>query len=455
MKTWLIVAAVCMCCARPARAETLSDVYALSLQNDTQLRAAQSAYLAGQESVPIARAALLPKLVAQANWTRSQGSTRTESSNPFAAPGKNLTDSNAPGYSVALTQPLVDLAALHDYRRGTAQAALAATVFESEKQALILRVADGYLQAITAGAKLAAAQSAEQALGLQRKAAKLKYDLGMARITAYLEAQAALDAAAADTLVAQNVLNLAFDAVKQMTGQELVELAALPEDFVASAPVPLAFSEWRDAALKNNHDLHGATLAVDAARENALGRAAEHLPRLAADLSYSDGYDRRNYDTAVPDKVIRRGVSVGLTLTLPLYSGGAVSASAREADFRYREQRDLRDSAERSVVQKTHASYLNVVSGAAAVSARKAAIVSSQSALEFAHKGFDEGIVDMIIVLDAEKNLVLARQNYADALYGYLIAGLTLKRSAGALGERDVVELDRRLDPRRAVRAVR
>lgn len=447
----MLLAWACIGAAGPARAVSLSEVYAQALQNDPQLRGAQSAYRAGQEAGAIARAALLPKIALEAALVRSRADTRTTLSNPFATGAQSITESNSPGYNITLAQPLFNQPILHDYRRGLIQMDLAGLQLESERQALILRVADAYLQTITAGAKYAAARSAEDALRLQWKAAKLKYDMGMARMSAYLEAQAALDGASADSVVAGNRVNIAFDGLKAITGQPLAELSALPDDFAVLAPAPLAYAPWRDAALSNNVELQAARRAVDAAHQLALGRAAGHLPTVAASLRYSDGYDRRNYDLALPDKQIKRGASIALTVSIPLYSGGAVSAGAREALFLYQEQRDKRDGAERHVLQKTHAAYLDVISGVAAVKARKAAIVSSRSALEYARRGYDEGVIDMLNVLDAEKTLGQARQNYADALYSYLIAGLNLKQQTGALGAGDIAELDLRLDRGRPV----
>jgi outer membrane protein len=435
-----------MCSANSVLAESLSDVYALSLQNDYKLRAAQSAYLAGQESVTIARAGLLPKLNAAGVWTRSETTSSVESSNPFAPVSKNIADSNAPGYTISLNQPLIDFVALHNYRRGEISVRLAALQLESAKQALIIRTADLYLQTLTAGAKFAAAQSAEDAFRLQLKAAKLKYDIGMARISHYLEAQAALDASVADTVVAKNNLNVQFDFLRVSTGQYHAELMALPENFSANLPMPTDFQEWIKASRKNNVDLNIAKLKVDDAYQNAQSKAAEHMPKLVAGLSYSDSNDHRTYNTAIPDRLSQHGLSVSLSLSMPLYSGGAISASAREANYHYLEQRDNSDGINREVEQKTHSIYLSVVAGVAAVNARKAAIISSQSALEFAQKGYEEGVIDMLNVLDAQKNVYQAKQSYADAIYAYLIAGLRLKEVAGSIGASDIGELSRQLD---------
>lgn len=435
-----------MCSTNSLLAETLSEVYLLALQNDYKLSAAHLSYLAGQESNAIARSGLLPKINVAGVWTRSETVTRIDSSNPFAPVSENIRESNFPGYSISLTQPLIDFSALHEFKRGKVSQKLAALQFESAKQSLIIRTADAYLQTSTAGAKFAAAQSAEDAFRLQLKAAKLKYDIGMARRSHFLEAQAALDATVADTLVAKNNLNVLFDFLKVISGRDHTELMALPDNFVANSPSPIDFQSWIYATTKNSLELNIAKLKVEDAYQNARSKASEHLPKLAAGVSYTDGYDRRTYNTAIPDKLTQHGLSVSLTLSVPLYNGGATSATAREANFRYLEQRDNSEGINREVLQKTHSIYLSVISGMAAVNARKTAIVSSESALEFSRKGYEEGVIDMINVLDAQKNVYLAKQNYADAVYAYLIAGLKLKEVVGLLGANDIGELSRQLD---------
>jgi outer membrane protein len=445
MKRFLLTGMLCAL-AGQAGAETLSEIWSLAQDNDYQLKAAQAAADAGSEERNIARAGLLPRLQAQGALSHTETATDDKSSNPFAVNQSANINQNSPGYLVSLVQPVFDLAAWHDYKRGGLAADEAVLEYERQKTALMLHTCDLYLQALTAGAKLEAAESAEKSYRLRLNAAKIKFDVGMARQADVLDAQAALDAAAADTVVARNKLDVAFDLLKVITGLDHVELDALPQDFVAHAPIPADFSRWEQSAGQYNPDIAIAQLRMEEARQNASARKADLLPKLSGSIDYSNGYDHRTYSNAIPDQLYQQGWTAQLTLTVPIYSGGAPTAHARQAEARYREQRETGDAVRRDVLQAAHALYLSVTSGVAAVEARKAAIVSNRGSLEYAQRGYEEGVVNMLNVLDAEHARLAASQNYADSLYSYLMAMLRLKQVAGALSPRDIDELSNQLD---------
>jgi outer membrane protein len=447
----IFFAAFCVLCAGTASAESLYDVYSLALKNDYRIKAAESAYLAGQEAANVAKARLLPNINAEGTLGKARRISKAESSNPFAVNIENVIDNDSPGYSVTLTQPLINFPGRHDTRRGEIAARLATLEWERARQSLIMRTADVYLQTLTAGAKLEAAESAENAFRLRLRAATMRYDAGSARGTDVLEAQAALDAASADTIVAKNNLNVLFDSLKGISGQDHDGLSALPDDFTANPPVPADMKQWVDSAIQNNLEIGIAKLRADDAYQNAKGRAKEHWPRLSGRLSYTDNYERRTYSAAVPDTVYQSGLSAMLVLSVPIYSGGGMSAAAREAKHRSAQETENSHGTSRDIVQRAHSSYMSMIAGVAALNARKAAIVSALRSLEFAQKGYGEGIMSMINVLDAQRAVYEARQNYADALYSYLIAGLRLKETAGVLSARDIEELSRRLDSTKKV----
>lgn len=449
---YFLLASICCAITSNAFAESLEEVYSLSRQNDYQLKAAIAAYSAGQETVNIARAAFLPQISARGTWSKSDSTTKIESSNPFAPTTSAIVKGNGPSYSVSLSQSLIDFSALHNLSRGKIAGKIAALQFESAEQSNILRTADLYLQTITAGAKLLAAQSAEESFRVQLNSAKLKYDVGMARLSNFLEAQAALDAAVADTLVAKNNLSILFDSLRTLTGQDQNELLAFPDNFVALPPYPSNPDDWVAAAEKSNLDSHIAQLKLEDAQKNFSQKKAEHLPKLSAGLSYSDGYTNQSFNTALPNKTIQHGLTATITVNIPIYSGGATSATAKEASYRYIEQQENSEGIAKDIKQKAHSQYLSVLSGVSAINARKAAIISSQKALETSQKGYEEGVIDIINVLEAQKNAYLAKQNYADALYNFAMSTLRLKEVTGALSASDIIDLSKQLDPNKKVK---
>jgi outer membrane protein len=78
------------------------------------------------------------------------------------------------------------------------------------------------------------------------------------------------------------------------------------------------------------------------------------------------------------------------------------------------------------------------VGGVSLVEALRQSVSSQQSALEAKEAGVRSGVATLLVVLDAQRDLFLARRDYAQARYDYLLNGLRLKQLAGTLSERDL-----------------
>ena len=88
-----------------------------------------------------------------------------------------------------------------------------------------------------------------------------------------------------------------------------------------------------------------------------------------------------------------------------------------------------------------------MVNGLAQVKALKAALVSSQSALESNKLGYEVGVRINIDVLNAENQLYVTRRDFAKSVLDTLMSKFRLKAAVGALGEEDVSAVNVLLDP--------
>ena len=78
----------------------------------------------------------------------------------------------------------------------------------------------------------------------------------------------------------------------------------------------------------------------------------------------------------------------------------------------------------------------------ALVEALKHGVVAQQSALEAKVEGARSGLFAVLPVLDATRDLYLARRDYAQSRYDYLFNRLRLKQAAGTLSETDLVQVN-------------
>ena len=139
--------------------------------------------------------------------------------------------------------------------------------------------------------------------------------------------------------------------------------------------------------------------------------------------------------------------NIGLQINVPLFQGGAVASREREASANRAAAASTLENVRRNAALSARQSYLGVANGLAQVRALKAALVSSQSALESNKLGYEVGVRINIDVLNAENQVYVTRRDLAKATFDTLLAQLRLKAAVGALSEDDVAQINALLDP--------
>jgi outer membrane protein len=448
LKNTFVIGALSAAISQHSAAEDLLEVYQKALDNDHTFRAAEAAYNAGLENKAIGRANLLPSISARATW-EDVDRDRSGSTTGFEILPNNKGSINS-GYSVSLEQPLFDLGAWARFKSGAANADLAGAQYESDKQNLIIRAAEAYFDTLLAVDTLTTALAEENALSHQLEQTKQRFEVGLTAITEVHEAQAVYDSAVADRLLAEGQVSIAFEALEVITGASYEFVSPLKDDFPVSLPAPAAREDWVQRALENNYQLKVAKSRSEAARQNAKAAKAGHYPRLTGSLSYSNNNeDSEAFNAGVPgtiNDIDTEQETIGLTLTVPIYSGGGTSASRRQAKQQSIQARENYLQTQRDIVQQVRSLHLSVETSVATVKARRQAITSSESALEATQAGYEVGTRDLVDVLNAQRNLFRAKRNYYDALYRYIINSLQLKSAAGVLQEEGLQELNVWLD---------
>jgi len=434
-----------------AHSSSLEEIYQQALKNDHTYKAAQANLEAGRENAKLGLAGLLPKANARAEWKKGSGSQSGLSANNLGvlSPMDRDTDTTSQGYSISVEQPLFNMAAWYSFKRGKTGTSIAESQFKVAEQSLILRSAQAYFDALQAVDNLETAMAEENALSHQLEQTRQRFEVGLTAITEVHEAQAVYDSALAERMIAEGRVGIAFEALEVITGQPHTELAPLKENLPVTLPSPQERSAWVDMAMQNNYKLKIASLSADAAKQKAKVQKAGHYPTLSGNFSYSDYDSDAESNGITTSDVNDKGQSIGVTLSIPIFNGGSISASRRQAAYEWIAAKEELNQAQRDIVQSTRSVHLSVTTGVTTVKARAQAITSNQSALEATQAGYDVGTRDLVDVLNAQRNLYLAQRNYYDALYAYIISTLELKQAAGILSATDITELNSWLDMRR------
>jgi len=429
--SFIVTALMTTAFVQQSRAETLAEVFALAQKNDAIIKAQEANYNAGQETGKMARSALLPQIGLNATKSKSKTTDNLYAPLSLTHTLKDYdTDTNTVG--IGVSQALFNLQYWYNYRSGKKAADQAEAQWRSDQQALILRVVKAYTDVLGAIDAYNTAKAQEAALGRQLDQTKQRFEVGLVAITDVYDSQASFDSAAVDVLNAKGAVGIAFEALDNITGTSIQTIAPLSDDYAIKNPDPAQRDEWVTKALNNNADLQVSQFAKDAAEQNAKALTAAHLPTLTA--SYQHDTTKSTNDPLASSRDVDEGKNtVALTLSMPLFAGGGISASRRQAWDQYNAADEQYIYAQRSTIQATRSYYLAVTTGVARVSAQKQAIISAQSALDATNAGYEAGTRNIVDVLNSERALYSAQYSWSAARYQYISDLLNLKKVSGDL----------------------
>ena len=415
----------------PAAAEDLLQVYRQAQDSDPVVKAAAATQQASQETLPQARALLLPSLNGSVQSGKDFGT------NDSSAGGSRNYSFDTYNYSVSLNQPIYDRGSQVQQRLAQSTVEKADVDFRNAQSDLILRVAQGYFGVLIALDSLTFATAEKNAFARQLEQANRRFEVGLATITDVYDAQASFDGAVSREISAINALADAREQLRQLTGLEYAKLSILSEKMPLSLPNPQNPEEWVGMALANNLALLSAGFSVDQARENINVQKAGHYPTLGLNVS-SAMFNQGELDTTLN--------RVNLQLAIPLYSGGAVSSKSRQAAYSYESSRQQLENLQRDTIRVVRDAYRGQETAISQIKAMDQTRVSTRSALEANQAGYEVGTRTIVDVLNAERSVFQAERDYASARYNYILNFLILRQASGQLSEADLTEINGWLD---------
>ena len=382
----------------------------------------------------LGRSNLLPNIAASYSPSRN----RADVTNTVTG-GTDDRRYGALSAALQLRQPLFHPEGMARYRQGVAQTKGSDAQFAARSQELIVRVASAYTFAKYAEDQLALAVAQREALAEQRLTNQRLFLRGEGTRTDVVETQARFDLSVAQVLEANDNVTNSRNALAAMIGRDVTRLDELNDDFNVGQLVPGAFDDWRNIALSTNPELLARRHAVEVAREEANRHRAGHLPRV--DLVASVGRTDSDTINTFNQKATVR--SVGAQLTVPIYSGGAVTAAVSQAEANAERIQAELDAATAETTVELRKQFDLTASSAARHDAARAARDSGQLLLDATRRSVAAGQRINLDVLQAQQQLFDARRNLAQARYNYLLSQLRLRLAAGVLQLSDLVDMSR------------
>ncbi|MXO64790.1 TolC family outer membrane protein [Altericroceibacterium endophyticum] len=397
-------------CTAPVHAERLRDAIAAAYTTNPTLAEAQARQEALEEAPEQARAEGRPTLSATANGGYddlgygSAGSTDLQAAMPIWTGGR---------VSAAV-------------RASSADVAAGEQVLRDSEAAVLQSVVAAYADLLFAQQAVEVARIGIERLDRQVGEAQSRFDLGQATKTDVAQLQAQRSSVVANLADAEAALASSRAAYRAVVGEDPGDLEA---EVPPPARLPADIADARAAAELANPRLLERLRIVDASEARIDRARADGAPSVAPAGTYGRGVretsgDLRGYDNAA---------SVGVTLHIPLLTGGMVASRVREAEATTRADRYAVQAELRETMRSVETAWATLQAAGQREEASRDGLAAAQIALDGVRAEYEFGLRSTIDILLAEQSYRAAQLALARARSDVLVAQAALLRATGHL----------------------
>ena len=327
----------------------------------------------------------------------------------------------------------IDLAAVANYRKISAAAAVARAKAEIASRGLVVTVVQSYFTALAAQDKLddakRTAAEGDRFLELTQQLEKGGEAAHSDAIKAELQAQdRRRQLQEAQLALLNSRLDLAV-----LIFPNFQDNFVLTDDLRASVPLP-TLEEVQQQAARDNPDLRAALESLNLSNHEVASARAQYLPSLGLDYFY--GIDSAQFATNTTingQKISNLGSSASASLNFPVWNWGSTRSRIHQAQLHQNLAKLDLSYSQRKLVAEIRSLYaeaetsLNELSGLAR-SAELAA--ESQRLTTLRYKAGESTVLE---VVDSQTAFVQASNNYHDGAVRYRVALANLQTLTGVL----------------------
>jgi outer membrane protein len=441
--TTIIVAAMLVCGA-PAGAQdtrviTFQEAIRIALDQNSTLKQAENAAALDQVGVTAARQQFLPDLQLAVRGSENYGRN-------FDSDEGRIVDQATTNATIGLSSGVV----LFDGFGNTAT--LKAAEFNRDASSLDLQrsretiaftVATNYLALISLQEQLQVQRENLSAQAALEQQIQTYVDAGARTIADLYQQQA--NAASAKLAVVNGERSTRLAEVDLMQTLQLdprgtYEFEAPAFGSLYPATTELDLSSLLTRAYAQRADIVAGKARVDAAAQNVRVARSGHWPTVSLSAGYDTAYTSAA-DLPFSDQIDqRRGGSIGLGISIPIFDRGSASAATRRAEIQQQSAQVDLDSLQNDVGLQVRRAHLDLEAAHEQLAAAEAQLKAAELALKTSQERYNAGASTLVELTEARATqvdgasaVVTARYNemFQRTLIGYYIGALDPGKLAG------------------------
>ncbi|MEY4344298.1 MAG: hypothetical protein RL032_130 [Pseudomonadota bacterium] len=438
----LVLSGLLLSCSTAVLSMDLLKAYETAKLQDATILAARATAQAGRENLPQALAQLLPNISASVGYNQNNLTSTTP--NFLGVEQTTKTDYPSQSQTLTLRQPLYRPFLKAQYQQAGARVDDANAVLNQEEQSLVVRVVGAYFEAMLTHEQLNLVLAQRKAYTTQLDVARKSFAGGSGTRTDIDAAQAQLDLNAAEEIEARQNMVYTLRQLELLVGQPIDQLSTLNiSKLQLLSPQPNNLLDWITRAEQNSPQIKSLKALVEVARLEVNKNQSGHYPTLdaIAQLSRSQSENITNTQNRY------NNASVGLQLTVPLFAGGAVTSSVRQALAARDRAEQLLEAGRRDLGLRVHKEFRSLAENIPKISALEQALISADQLVLSSSKSFQAGSRTVVDVLNAEQKRSVVLRDLAQARYIYLISKIRLLALVGAADVEAVRSINQVLQP--------
>jgi len=432
---WLVAAPAFLGAQQPATPTPLrlsfADAVRVASGQATPVELATLRATEADARVRQARSALLPSLAISGAWVNRTFNSKSLGISFPTPPGQpGLPELIGPfdNYDgrVRATQTVFDWSSVKRVRAAGAQADGTRAERGATVESAAQTAAAAYLRAARAAAVVAARRADSSIAAELVTLAEAQKRAGVSAAIDVTRARTQLVTAQGLTIIARNELDRARIALARALAIDPatpLELADTLAAGLANAEVPGDRQAAVAAALAGRPDLQAEVARGAAARQTGSAIRAERLPRLDLEADY--GVNGLTMPSAISTR------QVALQVTVPILDGFHREARIAEQNATVSESRVRERDLRQQIAADVDAALLDLRSAEAQQSVAAERLRLATDELAQARERFKAGVAGNIEVIDAQSNLIRARDTDIDARFAAASARVALARAVG------------------------
>ena len=404
----------------------LKQVYQAALEQDANIRASRAAADSGRERLPQARAGLLPQVSASAG--RNNNNLDTTAPNILGNPTTTNDQYFSDNRTLQVRQPLINMQRWLQFQQAKSVVEEVEANLDRDLQNLVVRVAGAYFETLMADEQLDLVLAQKKTYTALVDAAQKGFAAGSGTRTDIDDAKARLDMANAQELEARQNQDLTRRQLELLVNQPVKQIARLNVSALKLLPPePANLDEWTRKAEQASPEIKALQARLEAARREVGKAQAGHFPTLDAVAQWSNSGSENI--TRVNSRYENK--TIGLQLNIPIYSGGYVNSTIRQAVAEQTRTEESLEALRRDLGVRVHKEYRGVSEGVMRVRALEQAARSAEQMMKSTQMSQKAGSRTQLDVLNAQQQYTLALRDLAQARLVYLLSKVRLSSLVG------------------------